>query len=177
MRYVGRCGRITVGGGAISETCGSLTLPCVYEGILSYSRRRRLCHYPLWRPFCGPLCTSGRWAFVCHGLPPRLICPRAPRLSLVHASVFFFFAVGGVPPRHQTRRQNHIIKPKPRLKIWPSLHANTQTKTARYLAEGYEEARRLWPSTPQVLGPYAGRPKPGDPTFDLLLNKIRVCPA
>eukprot|EP00752_Nemacystus_decipiens_P009868 g8805.t1 len=44
-----------------------------------------------------------------------------------------------------------------------------------YLTDGFQEARSLWPATPQALGPYAGRPKPGDATFDLLLNKIRVC--
>eukprot|EP00903_Cladosiphon_okamuranus_P006467 g6327.t1 len=46
-----------------------------------------------------------------------------------------------------------------------------------YLTEGYTEALSLWPATPQALGPYAGRPKPGDVTFDLLLRKIQVCSA
>lgn len=54
------------------------------------------------------------------------------------------------------------------------LSAKYLTST-RYLTEGHKEARSLWPAIPQALGPYAGRPKPGDATFDLLLNKIRVC--
>ncbi|CAN0282453.1 unnamed protein product, partial [Ectocarpus fasciculatus] len=44
-----------------------------------------------------------------------------------------------------------------------------------YLTEGYEEALSLWPASGESLGPYAARPKAGDETFNLLLNKIRVC--
>ncbi|CAN0034019.1 unnamed protein product [Ectocarpus sp. 12 AP-2014] len=46
-----------------------------------------------------------------------------------------------------------------------------------YLTEGYDEALSLWPASGESLGPYAARPKAGDETFDLLLNKIRICSA
>ncbi|CAN0129448.1 unnamed protein product [Pylaiella littoralis] len=48
----------------------------------------------------------------------------------------------------------------------------------KYIAKGgYEEALKVWPTSPQALGPYARRPTLGDAhiTFDLLLDKIQLC--
>lgn len=93
-----------------------------------------------------------------------MLLPACPRAS-------FLFFVGGTLLLHTTDGNTAAAAAAVPAVATPN-HARSQYS---YLTEGYEEARSLWPATPQAVGPYAARPKTGDATFDLLLNKIQVC--